>query len=159
MKRVLSFLLVFLLMISATAFASEVPQINGNLFINAKQATVYLASGEYERLVTLLPFSDVSPSAAEWLNFVEGNFVAMPEVVQTQYSVGYWTGNVWKLAVPVSEPADDFVECLVLTSSDGSAFSGYGYAVWADVKNEYLFAPYVTWDVEYLGSNPVISAD
>lgn len=158
MKRTLCFLLVMLIF-TATAFASEIPQINANLFLNAKQAIVYLASGEYERLVTLLPFSDVSPSAAEWQSFVEGNFTAMPDIVQTQYSVGYWTGTVWKLAIPVCEPADDLAECLVLTSPDGSAFSGYGYAVWADVKNEYLFAPYVTWDVEYLGSHPVIAAD
>ena len=159
MKRTISLILVFLLIFSAAAFASEIPQMNGDLFISAKQALVYLVSGEYERLVTLLPFSDVSPSASEWQSFVEGNFVALPEVVQSEYSVAYWTGNVWKLAVPVSEPSDDSVETLVLTSPDGSAFSGYGYSTWAEVKGEYLFASYVTWDVEYLGAEPVITAD
>lgn len=159
MTRKISLLLAVLLIVSATAFASEVPQIHGNLFLCAKQSLIHLASGEYERLVTLLPFSDVAPSAAEWQSFVEGNFIALPEHVQTEYSVAYWTGKVWKLAVPVSEPSNDAVETLVLTSPDGSSFSGYGYSTWAEVKGEYLFASYVTWDVEYLGADPVITVD
>ena len=159
MKHAISLLLAVLLILSATAFAMEVPQIQSDLFICAKQAVGCLVTGEYERLVTLLPFSDVSPSASEWQNFVEGNFIAMPEVAQCEYSVAYWNGNVWKLAVPVCEPVEDTVETLVLTSLDGILFSGYGYATWAEVKSEYLFAPYVTWDVEYLGSAPIITID
>jgi len=159
MKRLISSLLAVLLILSFTAFASEVPQIRADLFLYAKQAVVHLVAGEYERLITLLPFSDVSPSASEWQSFVEGNFTTMPEIAQNQYSVAYWTGNVWKLAVPVSEPADDTVEALVLTSPDGSNFSGYGYALWGEIKNEYLFAPYVTWNMEYLGAELVVAVD
>ncbi len=159
MKRAISLLLVVLLMASTAALASEIPQINGGLFVCAKQALVHLVSGEYERLVTLLPFSDVSPSAAEWQSFVEGNFTTLPDAAQTKYSVAYWTGNVWKLAIPVSEPVNDSIETLVLTSPDGTAFSGYGYCTWAEVKGEYLFASYVTWNEEYLGTDPVIAID
>lgn len=159
MKRTISILLVMLLIVSATALASEVPHISDNLFACAKQALVCLSSGEYERLVTLLPFSGVSPSAAEWQSFAEGNFTALADGVQTEYAVAYWSGNVWKLAVPTKEPSDDSVETLILTSSDGSAFSGYGYATWAEVRGEYLFASYVTWDAEYIGSAPIVAID
>lgn len=159
MKRGLSFFLVMLLMLSATAAASGVPQISPELFNAAKQALVYLASGEYERLITLLPFSGVAPSAAEWQGFAEGNFTTLNGGVQTEYAVAYWNGSVWKLAVPVTNPDSDTVETLVLSSSDGSAFSGYGYATWAEVKGEYLFASYITWDKEYIAGAPVIAVD
>lgn len=159
MKRIVSLLLVMLLLISSTALASEIPQIDSSLFLCAKQAVGCIVAGEYERMITLLPFSDVSPSASEWQSFVKGNFMALPEIAQSIYSVAYWTGSVWKLAVPVSEPASDDVETLVLTSPDGLTFSGYGYAAWADVKNEYLYASYVTWDIEYLDSTPIIAVD
>lgn len=161
MKRRLSVFLAALLMLSfsAAAFAAEIPQISEDLFLCAKQALVYLSSGEYERLVTLLPFSGIAPSAAEWQNFAEGNFMTLADGVQTEYSVAYWTGSAWMLAVPVVNPDSDATETLVLSSDDGITFSGYRYSTWAEVKGEYLFASYVTWNKEYLGTFPIIAAD
>lgn len=160
MKQKISLFLVLLLMFSAAAYASEVPQISEDLFSSAKQALTYLASGEYERLVTLLPFSDVSPSASEWRSFTEGNFTTFTSnTVQTDYAVAYWTGSAWNLAVPTTEPNGDTIETLVLTSSDGSSFTGYRFSTWAEVKGEYLFAPYVIWDKEYIENTPVIEID
>lgn len=160
MKKKMSLLLALLLLFSTAAFAAEVPQISENLFVAAKQALTYLSSGEYERLVTLLPFSDVSPSAAEWRGFAEGNFTSFTgEMTQTDYAVAYWSGAAWKLAVPVSEPSEDSVETLVLTSTDGVSFSGYGFTTWAEAKGEFLFAPYVIWNKEYIENAPVIAAD
>lgn len=161
MKRRISILLavILLLSVSASAASIEVPQISENLFLCAKQALVYLSSGEYERLVTLLPFSGVAPSASEWQNFAEGNFLSLTEEVQTEYAVAYWNGLSWTLAVPVVNPDIDSAETLVLSSADGITFSGYRYATWAEVKGEYLFATYVTWNKEYLGTAPIITAD
>lgn len=159
MKRLLSVLLAVLLLIPSAAAFTEVPQFSSTLFECGKQALVYLASGEYERLVTLLPFSDVSPSAAEWQSFAEGNFSSLSDGVQTEYAVAYWTGFLWKLAIPVSEPSSGEVETLVLTSADGVSFTGYRYSTWGDVRNEYLYASYVTWDKEYIGGTPFIAAD
>ena len=158
MKRMLSLLLTILL-ISTVAFASGIPQFNSDLFLRAKQALTCLSTGEYERLVTLLPFSDIAPSASEWQEFVEGNFRDFPDVIQIDYSVAYWTGNVWKLAVPVCEPIDDNVETFILTSPDGAVFSGYGYSTWAEVRGEYIFASYVTWNKEYVESNLLVTTD
>lgn len=159
MKRILCIVLVLMVMSAAVSAMADVPQISSGLFANAKQALVYLASGEYERLVTLLPFSDVSPSASEWQSFAEGNFSTLADGVQTDYAVAYWTGSVWKLAVPVSVPSDGSVETLVLSSADGTSFNGYRYADWSQVKSEYETAPYVTWDREYIDANPVVTTD
>lgn len=159
MKRKMLVFIAALLILSCSAAFADVPQISSGLMDNAKQALVYLSSGEYERLVTLLPFSDVSPSATEWQSFAEGNFSSLTGGVQTEYAVAYWTGSIWKIAVPVSEPSAENVETLVLTSSDGQTFSGYRYSTWGDVQGEYPYASYVVWDREYIGSVPVITAD
>lgn len=159
MKRIVSVLLILIALLSVPAYAAEIPQISAGMFIAAKQALVSLAAGEYEKLVTLLPFSDVAPSAAEWQNFAEGNFTTLTEAVQIDYAVAYWSGGVWKLAIPTKEPCDDSIETFVLSSADGISFSGYRYSTWAEVKGEYLFAPYVTWDIEYVDGAPLVAAD
>lgn len=159
MKRYrLMILAVLLLCMTVSAYA-DAPQISGNLFSSAKQALVYLASGEYERLVTLLPFSDVSPSASEWQSFAEGNFSSLNGSVQTNYAVAYWNGSCWKVAVPAGTPDHGSVETLVLTSADGNSFTGYRYSSWSNVKSEYESASYVTWNKEYVDSQPTIVID
>ena len=155
MKKLLC-LLVFCLLIGSTALAAP-PQLSDSLFSSAKQAVGYLGSGEYERLVTLLPFSDVSPSASEWERF-SLNYADLGKT-QTEYAVAYWTGSYWKVAVPVHEPVDGSVEVLVLTSEDGVAFSGYCYATWGDVEGEYGRSDRVLWNREYVGGTPMIVAD
>lgn len=159
MKRQISALLIILMLCTAVTAYADVPQISGDLFTSAKQALIYLSSGEYERLVTLLPFSGISPSASEWQSFAEGNFSTLNGGVQNEYSVAYWTGSDWRLAVPVSAPDDSSVEALVLSSADGSTFTGYRYSTWADVKAEYEAASYVVWNQEYVEATPVVAVD
>ena len=159
MKRKTMTLLALLLILSAMTSALAVPQISGALFSSAKQAVKCLSSGEYEKLVTLLPFSGIAPSASEWQSFAEGNFTTLNGAAQCDYAVAYWNGSVWKLAVPVSEPSSDTVETLVLSSANGSTFSGYAYTTWTEVKGEYLFASYVIWDKEYISASPIITVD
>lgn len=161
MKRHIAIVLAVLMLCMTAAACAEasVPQVSSNLFLSAKQALVYLASGEYERLVTLLPFSGVAPSASEWQGFAEGNFLTLSGEVQTEYSVAYWTGMDWKLAVPVYAPESGDVEALVLTTADGMTFSGYRYCKWSEVVLEYEMAAYVTWNKEYVSSAPMISVD
>lgn len=159
MKRRISILLILLMLCMAATAYADVPQISADLFSSAKQALSCLSSGEYERLVTLLPFSGVSPSAAEWQSFAEGNFTTLGGRVQSEYSVAYWTGSDWRLAVPVVAPDSSDVEALVLSSADGSTFSGYRYSKWKDIKDEYESASYVVWNQEYVESTPVITAD
>ncbi len=158
MKRRLSLLLLVVLLCVLPVARAEVPQISGSLFSSAKEALVCLASGEYERLVTLLPFSGVAPSASEWQSFA-GNFSTLSGGVQTRYAVAYWTGSDWCLAVPVATPDSGSVEVMALLSTDGSAFSGYRYATWSQIQSEYQGASYITWNEEYVGSEPVVAAD
>ena len=154
MKKMRCLALALLLVGSA---ALAVPQISNSLFSSAKQALGYLASGEYERLVTLLPFSGVSPSAAEWQSFA-GNFSDLSNV-QSDYAVAYWTGSVWVLAVPVHAPDSGNVEALVLGSEDGSSFIGYRYASWSRIESEYTASDHVVWNQEYMGGAPTVVAD
>ena len=158
MKRRLSLLLMIVLLCVLPSAQADVPQISGSLFSSAKDALVCLASGEYERLVTLLPFSGVVPSATEWQSFA-GNFSALGSGVQTEYAVAYWTGADWCLAVPVATPSSGDVEVMALISADGSTFSGYRYASWSQIQSEYQSASYVTWNEEYVDSEPVIAVD
>ena len=109
--------------------------------------------------MTLLPFSGDAPSASEWQNFAEGNFSTLGGDVQTDYSVAYWTGSCWKLAVPVTVPDSGSVEALVLTSDDGSSFSGYRYSTWSDVQSGYEASSYVSWSREYVSVSPYIDGD
>ena len=159
MKRMIAALCVVILLAANLSALAEVPQFSNSLFASGKDALVYLASGEYERLVTLLPFSGDAPSASEWQNFAEGNFSTLGGDVQTDYSVAYWTGSCWKLAVPVTVPDSGSVEALVLTSDDGSSFSGYRYSTWSDVQSGYEASSYVSWSREYVSVSPYIDGD
>ncbi len=158
MKRFIAVLCAALLLTMPLSAWAEVPQFSNSLFADGKNALVYLASGEYERLVTLLPFSDVAPGASEWQSFAD-NFSTLSDGVQTDYAVAYWNETDWKLAIPVQTPDDDSVEALVLISADGSTLTGYRYATWGDVKREYEAASYTVWNQEYVSATPVITSD
>lgn len=155
MKRSLCIALICLL-IGAAALA-EVPRLSDDLFAGAKQAVVYLASGEYERVVTVLPFSDVAPSAQEWESF-SANYSNL-EDIQSDYAVGFWTGTMWVIAVPMQVPETGDVEVLALSSEDGVSFNGYRYATWAQIESAYARSDRVLWNVEYVGGTPTLIAD
>ena len=155
MKKALCLILVGLL-IGAAALA-DVPQLSDSLFASAKQAVGYLASGEYERLVTLLPFSDVAPSAQEWESFA-GNYGDL-ENVQSDYAVGFWMNGMWVVAVPIQVPDNGDVEVLALSSEDGASFNGYRYATWAQVESACANSDRVVWNVEYISGTPTLVMD
>ncbi len=159
MKRLIAISCAAVLLIMCASALAEVPQFHNPLFSDGKNALVYLASGEYERLTTLLPFSNGSPEASEWQDFAQNNFTTLANGVQTDYSVAYWDGSNWNLAIPVSEPNDDSVETLVLISADGTAFDDYRYATWGDVRRGYESADYAIWNREYVSGNPVVTSD
>lgn len=154
MKKPICILLA-LMLIGASALAA--PQLSGSLFSSAKSAVIYLASGEYEKLVTLLPFSDVAPSAAEWEGFA-ANYSDLSGV-QSKYAVAFWTGSIWVVAVPLHEPEDGSVEVLALSSEDGETFNGYRYGTWSQVQSAYEKSDHVLWNEEYVGGEPTIVSD
>ena len=155
MKKILCLALICLL-IGAAAFA-EVPHLSDDLFVCAKQAVVYLASGEYERIVTLLPFSGTAPGAQEWESF-SANYTNLNDI-QNDYSVGFWTGTMWVIAVPMQIPEAGTVEVLALSSEDGVTFSGYLYANWARIEAAYAKSDRVLWNEEYVGGKPTLAVD
>lgn len=155
MKRFFSLILIAAVLF-CTAAQAEVPSLSEKLFKYAKTALACLASGEYDKVVTNLPFSDISPSADEWRSFAQGSFSALSSKPQSKYAVAYWTGRAWKIAVPVAEPASENIETLVLVSEDGSSFSGYGCTDWGKIKGEYQNSSYVFWNDEYNASTSVI---
>lgn len=149
--------LVVALLLVATLALADAPQFSDGLFSSAKQAVKYLSSGEYERLVTLLPFSDVAPSASEWESFA-ANFRDLSSV-QKDYAVAFWSGSVWVVAVPIQEPSDGGVEALTLSSEDGATFNGYRYATWSQIESAYSQSSHVIWNDEYVGGTPTVIAD
>ena len=157
MKKILCCTLIAALLIAAAAPALAVPSLNSDMIAYAKSALSSLAAGDYDRVVTGLPFSGLSPSADEWRSFAEGGFSSLSgSTPQSKYAVAYWTGRLWRVAVPVSDPSSDDVEALVLSSEDGSSFTGYACLSWASVRAEYQGADYVSWDEEYSMSTSAI---
>lgn len=156
MKKIVCCTLSLLLMLLAVASA-EVPSLSESLFSCAKGALTCLASGSYDKIVTSVPFSGVSPSADEWQSFAEGSFSGLTgSSPQTKYAVGYWSGSIWKVAVPVSEPSSDRVETLVLLSEDGETVTGYSCTSWGKVQGEYESSSYVKWNSEYNSSTSAV---
>ena len=157
MKKTIIAILALALLLAAAAQATGAPQFSSALFDSGKAAMGFLASGEYERLVTLLPFSGVAPGAAEWESFA-GNFQNLSNV-QSDYAVAWWTGATWRLAVPAQAPDSGDVEALVLTSEDGASFDGYQYALWAQVEQAYAMGDHVLWNQEYVDGAPLVFID
>jgi len=155
MKKLLCLTLVILL-IGTTALAGA-PKLSDSLFGSAKKAVGYLASGEYERLVTLLPFSDVAPSASEWERFADN--YSNRSHIQSDYAVAFWTGSIWVVAVPLQVPDSGSVEVLALSSEDGDSFNGYRYATWSQIEKAYSGSDRVLWNREYVGDAATIVAD
>lgn len=155
MKKILILLLIAV-MLMTNAFA-EVISLSDQLFMHAKSALSLLAAGNYDQVVTSIPFSGFAPGPDEWRSLTEFSFTTLKgSLPQQQYAVAYWIGNSWKVAVPVSEPNSDWVETLVLVSQDGLSFSGYGCSSWGQVSMEYQMAEYVRWNQEYFGGTSAI---
>ena len=156
MKKIICCTLVAILLLTAAALA-EVPSLSENMFKYAKGTLSCLASGAYDKIVTSVPFSGVSPSADEWAGFAQGGFTDLTgSSPQTKYAVAYWTGSSWKIAVPVSEPSSGSVETLVLISEDGQSVTGYGCSSWSQVSSEYESSSYVSWNSEYNASTSAV---
>lgn len=156
MKKILCSVLVAVLLLTAAASA-EVPSLSESLFKCAKGTLTALASGSYDKIVTSVPFSGVSPSADEWENFARGSFSDLTgSSPQTKYAVAYWNGSIWKVAVPVSEPSSGSVETLVLLSEDGETVTGYACNSWSRVQGEYESSSYVKWNSEYNSSTSAV---
>jgi len=155
-KRLICILMLAAMLFASVAQAKQVPALSEDLYTRAKLAVGYLASGAYDKVVTTLPFSDVSPSANEWKNFAERSFTTLSGALpQKIYAVSYWTGNAWKIAVPVFDPVRDDIETLELTSEDGLSFNGYNFASWGQVVAAYQASPYVAWNQEFIASTSV----
>lgn len=133
MKRKLCIALAALtLMLTLTGWAA--PELSPKLLKTAQSAAGYLASGEYERLVTLLPFSGIAPGAAEWERFAR-NYDTLAWV-EPKGAVACWKGESWIIAVPMAREIDEDTEALMLLSEDGKTFTGYRYATWGQVEKE-----------------------
>lgn len=153
MKKMLLFVLALLMALTPALAA---PQLSDSLFSVAKRAAEKLMTGDYDDLAGL-PFSGDAPSADEWASFA-GNYHSSGHA-QQKYAVGYWTGDSWRIAVPIETPDSPDVEVLLLSSDDGCTFSGYRYADWGRVVREYAGSDHVVWNGEYIPATPKVYAD
>lgn len=139
MKRIIIIALLLTLTLSALP-ASAVPLLSSDLIQSAIVAVDYLSSGEYERLVTLLPFSGVAPGASEWERFSRN--YGKDTFFSDGSATAYWKGGHWNIAVPILS-SDSEAEALVLSSEDGCSFTGYRYATWGEVEAAYSNSSHV----------------
>lgn len=159
MKKLVSVLLLLAVFCSVCAYADGAPSISSDLFSDAKEALSLLSYGEFESVSDLLSFSGSAPSASEWEKFADNFSTLNSGTVQREVSVAFYSGSSWFIAVPVSEPKSNSVECLVLSSSDGDTFSGYKYTTWGSVQKGYESSENVKWNKEYVAGTPVIIGD
>ena len=153
MKR---WICLVLALLCAVAPALAAPQLSDSLFAAAKQAAECLVAGDYDRLAQM-PFSGAAPGPGEWASFA-ANYSPVGHA-QQQYAVGYWINEGWRVAVPMTAPDSPDVQVLLLTSEDGYAFSGYRYADWGQVEQEYAQSEHVVWNAEYVPFAPQLFAD
>ena len=132
MKKTIIAILALALLLAAAAQATGAPQFSSALFDSGKAAMGFLASGEYERLVTLLPFSDIAPGASEWERFARN--YDLDGAPKHPKAVAYVKGGAWVIAVGMQDGDDP--EALMLISEDGSTLTGYRYAEWSQVEQE-----------------------
>lgn len=154
MKRIICLVMAALMSVGAALAA---PQLSDSLFAAAKQAAECLATGDYARLAGSMPFSGAAPDADEWASFA-GNYSASGHA-QQEYAVAYWLNGSWRVAVPMRAPDSADVEVLLLSSEDGYTFSGYRYASWGQVEQEYANSDHVAWNREYVPAAPWVLPD
>jgi len=152
-----AFLSVMALLLIGTVALAGAPKLSPGLFDSAKQALVVLASGDYDALSDRLPFSGGVPDAKQWHSLAES--YADLSSVQTDYAVGFWTGNIWVIAVPVQPPADGSVEVLAFSSADGTTFNACRYATWKQIESACSESSRVIWNQEYVGGSATVVAD
>ena len=145
MKKQLLALLIAAIMVFGP-LAAAAPQLSDSLVSAAMEAAGCLVSGEYERLVTVLPFSGVSPSAEEWERFARGFSSAGPAWADD--AMAYWKGGSWRIAVPIQLPDSGDVEALLLQSEDGQTITGYKHTTWAQVIEDAQSGEMASWDGE-----------
>lgn len=155
MKKTL--LAVMALLLAGTVALAGAPKLSSGLFDSAKQALVVLASGNYEGLSDRLPFSGDAPDARQWQGLAEG-FTDLSGV-QTDYAVGFWTGKIWVIAVPVQPPSDGSVEVLAFSSEDGATFNACRCATWKQIESAFSDSDRVIWNQEYVGGSATVVAD
>ena len=152
-----AFLTVIALILIGTVALAGAPKLSAGLFDSAKQALIVLASGDYDGLSDRLPFSGGAPDAQQWQSLAES--YADLSSVQTDYAVGFWTGSIWVIAVPVQPPADGSVEVLAFSSEDGTSFDACRYATWKQIESACGESSRVIWNQEYVGGSATVVAD
>lgn len=148
-NRLIRLLTAVLLFSLCTARA--VPGFDTDLFLSASEALYDLSVGDYDGVVTCLPFSDLPPDIDEWRSFSRESLRTLKDSrVQTDFQVAYWYASHWRVAVPLHSPAEDDTEVFVLISEDGEVFSGYACARWGDIQKDIGFSDHVIRSTDLL---------
>ena len=141
--------LFLLLLMAGGVYAESAPR--DSTFSCAKNALLLLSQGDEQGALDLISFQFTSDK------YSSDGFIAcvrkyLPDIVntsvQTEVAVCYWEsiGSHWLIAVPVNEPSDGDVLCLVLMSSDKSTFDGYAVLTWSEVTEGTDHAEWVWWN-------------
>ena len=136
---ILAALLALSLAFVAAGEASGIPK---SIFDNAKTALRYMSEGDYTQAIKLLGMEN-RISSSELKQTIDTNCRELYNIqVQADYSVAWKNQNGLFLAVPVSEPADGFVD------TDYS-FGGLRFVKWIDVDRQLASAGDSVWHEKY----------
>ena len=81
--------------------------------------------------------------------------------VQRDVSVCYWesVSSHYLFAVPMTEPKDNNVMCLVLLSPDLKCFDGYAAMSWREISEGTAHSEWVWWNGEYYQGGDTLYTD
>ena len=154
------FVAMFLLLaVLAVPAAMAAPAFDESLFSRAKDAVILISYGEYSGAVEKIASADVF-DAAELESYVDGKARSIyNDTIQKTYSVAWYDGAKWIVAVPFTTPNDDAVGCFAFAAEDGVNVTAYRYMTWGSVVQGYANADEVLWQDEYTGETVIAFAD
>lgn len=165
MRRLIgAMILCAVAVLSAGCALAETAGPGEDFFDRGREALMLLSLGETDRALEVLDFAfDAESMQSEegFRQFVSNSFSLLDSgVVQSEVAV-CWLGEdgIWRLGLPIVEPAAGDIEVLVLDSCDLTVFCGYSATTWGLLEEEVALAPEAYWNVEYLPGTPVLMAD
>ena len=149
LKRLTALLLIMTVVLCASAAMAELNQLPLSCFDNSKNALYYMSQKNYEQAINTL-------NASSWLNAaalkqtVDTGCPSLYNIsVQTEYAVALKVSGKLYLAVPITEPADGYVDAIVYSLNSEYDFTGLRFVKWAEVERQLGICEACIWREPY----------
>ena len=162
LKKTFFCVLCVILMLAGQALGEKAP--SDQVFDRAKAAVQLLNQNDMDGALEKLSFSYATPGDSDeaFKSFITWHFPDITSTtVQTDVAVFYWENLSahYLLAIPLTEPVNGDVMCIVLLSPDLEYFDGYAALTWSEVTDGTSQSEWVWWNVEYAQSTGSLYPD